>query len=102
MQAGRLVASQPGITQVNPLIAVVWGVGLLGEQVRTGWWLARAGLGVVLLVAGAILFAGSPLLEGHREAPDDPTSDEPRADRVASAGDEDTATPPTPYQGARS
>ena len=39
LQAGRLVASQPGITLANPLVAGVWGVGLFHEQVRTGPWL---------------------------------------------------------------
>lgn len=72
MQAGRLVASQPGITLANPLVATAWGVGLFHEQVRGGPWLIGAGLGAALLVAGVILLSGSPLLEGAREAPDDP------------------------------
>ena len=28
LQAGRLVASQPGITLANPLVAAVWGIGI--------------------------------------------------------------------------
>ncbi|MDN5918142.1 MAG: DMT family transporter, partial [Pseudonocardia sp.] len=72
VQAGRLVASQPGITLANPLVATIWGVGLLDEQVRTGWWLAGAGLSAVLLIGGVVLLSRSPLLEGHREAPEDP------------------------------
>ncbi len=75
LQSGRLVASQPGITLANPLIATVWGVGLFHEQVRGGWWLAGAALGAALLVAGVILLSGSPLLEGHREAPDEHPAD---------------------------
>ena len=71
VQAGRLVASQPGITLANPLVATVWGVGLLHEQVRTGWWLACAGLSAGLLVAGVVLLSRSPLLDGHREAPEE-------------------------------
>jgi drug/metabolite transporter (DMT)-like permease len=71
LQAGRLIASQPGITLANPLIATIWGVGLFQEQVRHGWWLAGAALGAALLVTGVILLSQSPLLEGHREAPDD-------------------------------
>lgn len=72
VQAGRLVASQPGITLANPLVATIWGVGLLHEQVRTGWWLVWAGLSAALLVLGVVLLSGSPLLEGHREAPAEP------------------------------
>jgi drug/metabolite transporter (DMT)-like permease len=70
LQAGRLVASQPGITLANPLVAGVWGVGLFHEQVRTGPWLLGAGLGAALLAAGAVLLSSSPLLVGHQEAPD--------------------------------
>jgi drug/metabolite transporter (DMT)-like permease len=71
MQAGRLVASQPGITLANPLVAVVWGVGPLHEHVRGGWWLVGAALGAALLVAGVVVLSRSPLLEGHQEAPHD-------------------------------
>ena len=73
LQAGRLVVSQPGITLANPLLAGAWGVGLLHEHVRTGWWLVGAGLGAALLVAGVILLSSSPLLEGNHEAPDGPS-----------------------------
>lgn len=71
VQAGRLVASQPGITLANPLVATIWGVGLLHEHVRTGWWLAGAGLCAALLISGVVLLSRSPLLEGHREAPEE-------------------------------
>jgi len=68
LQAGKLVASQPGITLANPLVAAAWGVGLFHEQVRTGCWLLGAGLGAAMLAAGAILLSRSPLLEGRQEA----------------------------------
>jgi drug/metabolite transporter (DMT)-like permease len=63
LQAGRLVASQPGITLANPLLAAVWGIGIFGEQVRTGGWLIGALLGVVLIGAGAVLLTHSSLLQ---------------------------------------
>jgi drug/metabolite transporter (DMT)-like permease len=65
LQAGRLVASQPGITLANPLVATAWGVGLFHEQVRTGWWLLGAVLAAALLAAGAVLLSRSRLLEGQ-------------------------------------
>jgi len=63
LQAGRLVASQPGITLANPLLAAVWGIGIFDEYVRTGGWLIGALLGAVLIGAGAVLLARSSLLQ---------------------------------------
>ena len=37
---GRLLASQPGLTLGNPLLAFLWGTGLLGEEVAGGPWLS--------------------------------------------------------------
>lgn len=67
LQAGRLVASQPGITLANPVVALVWGIGLFHEQIHTGWWLAGAGLGAALLAGGAVLLSRSPLLEPQQQ-----------------------------------
>jgi hypothetical protein len=69
LRAGRLVASQPGITLANPLVAAAWGVFVFHEQVRAGWWLLGAGLGAALLVSGAVLLARSPLLGPARDDP---------------------------------
>jgi drug/metabolite transporter (DMT)-like permease len=67
LRAGRLVASQPGITLANPLVAAVWGVVIFHEQVRTGWLLLGAGVGAALLAGGAVLLSGSPLLADDLE-----------------------------------
>jgi drug/metabolite transporter (DMT)-like permease len=75
MNAGRLIAAQPGLTLSDPIVSVLWGVLVFGERVRLGWF---AGLAVVsgLVVAGAVLvLIRSPLLsedadeadEGHAE-----------------------------------
>ncbi|HEX3788726.1 MAG TPA: DMT family transporter [Pseudonocardiaceae bacterium] len=82
LRAGRLVASQPGITLANPLVATVWGVAAFHEQVRTGWWLFAAALGVALLATGAILLSRSPLLAELQEAP----APRHRVDSLATAG----------------
>lgn len=96
MQAGRLVASQPGITLANPLVAVAWGVGPFHEQVRTGWWLLGAGLGATLLAGGAVLLSSSPLLEGQQEAPDDDTDDGVNHERPSTPTDSRSPTAGTP------
>lgn len=64
LRAGRLVASQPGLTLTNPLVAIGWGVAVFGEHVHgSGWIVADVG-GAALVVAATILLAGSPLLGG--------------------------------------
>lgn len=68
LQAGRLVASQPGITLVNPLVAAAWGIGIFGEQVRTGAWLVGAALGAAMIAAGAVLLSRSTLLTQQQPA----------------------------------
>lgn len=37
LQAGRLIAAQPGITLVDPAVAILWGVLAFGEPTHTSW-----------------------------------------------------------------
>ncbi|PVZ06872.1 hypothetical protein C8D89_11265 [Actinomycetospora cinnamomea] len=67
LQAGSLVASQPGFTLVNPLASVLWGVLVFGEDVRDGAWLALAGVAAVVVAAAALL------LLRHAEHPQRPS-----------------------------
>lgn len=66
LQAGRLVASQPGLTLANPIVSIGWGVGVFGEQVRGGAWIAGSVLGAALIATGTVLLARSPLLAHDR------------------------------------
>ncbi|MGI8576873.1 MAG: DMT family transporter [Nocardioidaceae bacterium] len=65
MQAGRLITSQPALTLSNPIVAVGFGIGVFGEHVRGGGWLAGAFLGAVLVGGCTALLARSPLLQDH-------------------------------------
>ncbi|HEX9041545.1 MAG TPA: hypothetical protein VF838_11020 [Trebonia sp.] len=38
LNAGQLIAAQPGLTRSDPLISVLWGVLAFHEQVREGWF----------------------------------------------------------------
>jgi drug/metabolite transporter (DMT)-like permease len=70
LNAGLLLATEPGLTLANPLVAIAWGVLVFGERVRTGPWLLGAAIGAVLLVAGTVLLSRSPVLEaGQRSQP---------------------------------
>lgn len=62
MNAGRLIAAQPGLTLSDPIVSILWGVLVFGERVRGGWFLAlAAGAGLVMACAVLVL-AGSPVL----------------------------------------
>jgi hypothetical protein len=63
LEGGTLVASQPGFTLTNPAVSVAWGLAVFGEQGRTGWFLVAALAGAVLVGAGTVLLARSPLLD---------------------------------------
>lgn len=57
LNAGTLVAAQPGITLGDPIVAVLWGITVVGEQTRTGPVLVLAGLGAVLIAVAVIWLA---------------------------------------------
>lgn len=52
--AGTLAAAQPGVTIADPIMAVLLGVFLFGEEIRTGWLVPLEVIGVAAIVAGAI------------------------------------------------
>jgi drug/metabolite transporter (DMT)-like permease len=64
LNAGPLVAAQPGLSLSDPVVSILWGVLVFHEQVRRGWFIVlAAGCGLVLAAAVAVL-ARSPLLAG--------------------------------------
>jgi hypothetical protein len=79
LRAGRLIASQPGLTLGNPLLSSLWGVGLLGEQVAGGVWLLGGALGGLVLSSGVLLLARSPVLAAHESEPGGGSTTSPAA-----------------------
>ena len=69
LQAGTLVAVQPMLTLGDALISVVYGVTLFGEELRTGWWLLPELVALVLITAGCVELARSPLAAGNAAPP---------------------------------
>jgi drug/metabolite transporter (DMT)-like permease len=63
LQAGPIVAAQPAITSCDPLVSVVYGRLLFGEQLRGGPWLVLSVLGAGVAIVGIFLLARSPLIE---------------------------------------
>lgn len=66
LQAGSLVASQPGLTLSNPVVAEVWGIAVFDDHVRGGAWTVGVLLGALLIAAGTMILARSPLLSGEQ------------------------------------
>jgi drug/metabolite transporter (DMT)-like permease len=67
LNAGGLIAAQPGLTLSDPVISVLWGVFAFQEQVRGGWYVLPE-VAAAAIVGGAVLaLARSPLLADAAE-----------------------------------
>jgi drug/metabolite transporter (DMT)-like permease len=67
LNAGGLIAAQPGLTLADPVISVLWGVFAFQEQVRGGWYVLPE-VAAAAIVGGAVLaLARSPLLADAAE-----------------------------------
>ncbi len=67
LNAGGLIAAQPGLTLSDPVISVLWGVFAFHEQVRGGWYVLPE-VAAAAIVGGAVLaLARSPLLADAAE-----------------------------------
>jgi drug/metabolite transporter (DMT)-like permease len=80
LQAGWLVAAQPGISLLDPFTSVAWGVFAFGESTNGGLLAALAGLSGVAMVLGAIALSSSPALQLTMQR------EPPRGPRRAGAG----------------
>jgi drug/metabolite transporter (DMT)-like permease len=76
LQAGRLVTAQPGITLLDPVTAILWGVLGFHERTSTGLRLVVAVLGGVVMVVGAVMLSRSKALV-EDSADNDPGAAEP-------------------------
>jgi drug/metabolite transporter (DMT)-like permease len=86
LNAGRLLAAQPGLTLSDPVVSILWGVLIFGEQVRGGLWMVLAVLSGVAMSAAVLMLARSPLLsDGSAAGEEEDTAGEP------AAGADDTA-----------
>jgi drug/metabolite transporter (DMT)-like permease len=68
MNAGRLIAAQPGLTLSDPIVSILWGVLVFGERVRTGWFAGLAAASGLVLAAALVVLIRSPLLSGEAAA----------------------------------
>jgi drug/metabolite transporter (DMT)-like permease len=71
MNAGQLIAAQPGLTLSDPIVSVLWGVTVFNERVRLGWYTLGELLCAGVIVAAVISLAHSPLVSGSDAANED-------------------------------
>jgi drug/metabolite transporter (DMT)-like permease len=65
IHAGPIVASQSTVVLVDPVVSILIGVGLFGDNLRTsGAWGPLEALSLLVMAAGAVLLAHSPLVAG--------------------------------------
>jgi drug/metabolite transporter (DMT)-like permease len=63
LNAGKLLAAQPGLTLTDPIVSVLWGVLVFSERVRAGsWYIALAVASMLVLAAAVVVLARSPML----------------------------------------
>jgi drug/metabolite transporter (DMT)-like permease len=71
IHAGPIVASQSTIVLVDPVASILIGVGLFGDNLRTsGAWGPLEALSLLVMAAGAVLLAHSPLVAGLKGGSD--------------------------------
>jgi drug/metabolite transporter (DMT)-like permease len=68
MNAGGLLAAQPGLTLTDPIVSILWGVLVFREQVRGGGYILLAALSGLVLVGAVVFLARSPLLTDEEAA----------------------------------
>jgi len=67
LNAGQLLAAQPGLTLTDPIVSILWGVLVFGERVRAGWFVVLAVAGMLVLAAAVVVLARSPMLSDQAE-----------------------------------
>jgi drug/metabolite transporter (DMT)-like permease len=72
IHAGPIVASQSTVVLVDPVVSILIGVGLFGDNLRTsGAWGPLEALSLLVMAAGAVLLAHSPLVAGLKGGDDE-------------------------------
>lgn len=80
--AGPIAASQSTLVLVDPLASILIGIGLFGDNLRTGGpWGPLEAVSLLTLFAGAVLLSNSPLVAGVKG--EDHADDERLAGRMA-------------------
>ncbi|HKN97112.1 MAG TPA: DMT family transporter [Pseudonocardiaceae bacterium] len=85
MNTGRLIATQPGLTLADPIVALLWGVFGFHERVRGGGLVVPEIACAAVLAASVLVLARSPVLSAA-DRPEQPATPRP-SHREASCSD---------------
>jgi drug/metabolite transporter (DMT)-like permease len=86
LNAGPLIAAQPGLTLSDPVISVLWGVTVFHEQVRQGWYIPGEVCCAAVLVAGVIMLGRSPVFSGDGASRPGPRGDDSAREPATGGG----------------
>lgn len=65
LNAGPLVAAQPGFTAADPVVSILWGTAAFGETVRGGVYLILAVGSAVVVGWGVFMLSRSPVVSDN-------------------------------------
>ena len=71
MQAGTLVAVQPGVTLADPVVAITLGIVMFGEQVRGGLWLVPEVVAAAVITWATFALSRSEAVLEKTEQPEE-------------------------------
>jgi len=80
MQAGTLVAVQPGVTLADPVVAISLGILLFGEAIRGGLWLVPEIIAAAVITWATFALSRS---EAVLEKMENPLDDSPHVSAPA-------------------
>lgn len=75
LQAGSVVAAQPGVTLTDPVVSVILGLLLFGERVHAGLLILPEAVCAAVLAAAIVVLSRLPLLYDDRVDEDTPARD---------------------------
>lgn len=65
LEAGELAVAKPATTIINPIASIILAIAVFDETLRSSGWVALELVGLLVLVAGVLETARSPLVTGH-------------------------------------
>lgn len=87
LNAGRLVAVQPGLTGADPIVSILWGTVGYGETVRGGVYVVPAVVSAAVIGWGILWLSRSPLISGEDSVAPAPPARATAGDREPGASD---------------